>query len=175
MWLMMLSRKIRRTKKLALKKMKMGSMLLVTVCFLPFYAGAREIPAEYAHMQNMVTLDAAGMEYWKEKYLANCGGCHGADGDAAKQLKRQYTPEQIKKMGLVIPADLTDKKYMDSRSDGALFYQIGSGGEDESYMPGFGPESDIGWSERKVWGMVAYIRTLSQSKDSGEEYTQLTK
>jgi hypothetical protein len=33
-------------------------------------------------------------------------------------------------------------------------------------MPAYGPDSDLGWSELKIWHMVAYIRRFA---DPGAE------
>jgi len=50
------------------------------------------------------------------------------------------------------------------RRDGELFYQILVGGGDRCAMPAYGPESDHGWSELKIWHMVAYIRHFSEAE-----------
>jgi len=33
-------------------------------------------------------------------------------------------------------------------------------------MPAFGEDSDHGWSDQKIWGMVAYLRQLALSKSN---------
>ncbi len=55
---------------------------------------------------------------------------------------------------------------MATRTDGQLFYQILMGGGQRSAMPAFGPESDVGWSEEKIWLMVLYVRKFSQLDQS---------
>jgi hypothetical protein len=45
--------------------------------------------------------------------------------------------------------------------DPELFYQILAGGGDRCAMPAYGPDSDIGWSELKIWHMLAYIRRFA--------------
>ena len=62
----------------------------------------------------------------------------------------------------VPPRDFTDTAYMNSRTDGQLFYQILAGGGGESPMPAFGPGSDQAWNEEKIWGMVAFVRRFSE-------------
>jgi hypothetical protein len=50
---------------------------------------------------------------------------------------------------------------MANSSDGELFYRIATGYGERCAMPAFGPESDHGWKEDKIWHMVAFIRRFS--------------
>jgi hypothetical protein len=61
----------------------------------------------------------------------------------------------------VPPRDFTDAAFMATRSDGQLFYQILMGGGGRSAMPGYGPESDVAWSEDKIWHMVLFVRRFA--------------
>ena len=85
-----------------------------------------------------------------------CARCHGADGSGGgKEAAEQDVP----------PADLTDASYMNTRTDGQLYYQILMGGGDRSAMPAFGPESDHGWSENKIWYLVAFVRRFAKASN----------
>jgi mono/diheme cytochrome c family protein len=95
--------------------------------------------------------------YFAKQFRAKCSRCHGADGaGGGKEAAEQPVP----------PSDLTDAKAMKARSDGELFYQILMGGGDRCAMPAFGPESDHGWSEQKIWQMVVFVRRFSNPSES---------
>ena len=116
-----------------------------------------EVPEEYKSMQNPVMLSESDVPYWREQYLGKCARCHGdlgkGDGESADLEE-----------GGIRPVDFTDVDYMNSRTDGELYYQIEMGGEEKSAMPDFGPDSAQGWGERKIWSMVAFIRMFAQPK-----------
>ena len=139
--------------------------LIFSILTLPAHLSAEsKVPAEYRTMINPVMLTQDKVAYWWRQYFGKCAGCHGVHGNAAREMKEMYTPEQLKEMGLVLPADFTDLDYMNSRTDGELFYQISHGGAGNSYMPAFGADSDVGWGEKKVWGIVAFIRLLGRAE-----------
>jgi mono/diheme cytochrome c family protein len=118
---------------------------------------AREdTPPEVAGRPNPETIDAREMRYYARLFKANCARCHGPDG-AGRGTDATNQP--------LPPRDLTDIAYMSTRTDGQLFYQILMGGQGESSMPAFGPTSASGWSESKIWHMVAFVRRLGESAD----------
>jgi mono/diheme cytochrome c family protein len=118
---------------------------------------ADDIPAEYRDKTNPVTLDEKGVRYYARQFKGKCARCHGLDGKGGgKEAADQAIP----------PADFTDTELMKSRTDGELFYQILVGGEDRSAMPDFGPASNAGWSEDKIWHMVAFIRRFAAPAES---------
>ncbi len=112
------------------------------------------VPAQYAALANPEPpLEKRRLRYWRKQFKAKCARCHGAAGDGGgEEAGRQAAP----------PVAFTDAAFMDNCTDGQLFYQIAFGGEDKSAMPAFGPESDQGWSEQKVWQMVAFIRRFAE-------------
>jgi len=137
----------------AAPSLAMALLLVLAGAMLPKGAAACDaVPATYQAMKNPVgQLDARGLKYWAKQFKTKCARCHGEDGSGAgEEAKTQKVP----------PANLADSAFMASCSDGQLFYQINVGGEGKSAMPAFGPESDQGWSEKKLWEMVAFIRTL---------------
>ena len=104
------------------------------------------------------TLEGDRIVYWYEQFQGKCSRCHGEDGDGGGD---DYPDEP----GIPKPANLTDKKFMDSKTDGELFYQLEMGGEDFSDMPDFGADSSQGWGEDRLWSMVAFIRLFTQSPE----------
>lgn len=140
--------------------MSRSSLFVFVACFacatsvpFPQASGARnDVPDEIARRENPVTLPPARVKYYAKQYRAKCARCHGAAGDGGgEESAGQEVP----------PADLTDAALMTQRTDGQLFYQILAGGGNRCAMPAFGPESDHGWSEEKVWSMVAFIRRFA--------------
>lgn len=140
-------------------------LFVFALCFacaatLPFptASGARDdTPEEIARQENPVTLPESRVKYWAKQFKAKCARCHGAAGDGAgEESAGQAVP----------PADLTDAAYMGGRTDGQLFYQILVGGGERCAMPAFGPESDHGWPEEKVWQMVAFVRRFASPPPS---------
>ena len=80
---------------------------------------------------------------------------------------RDDTPPEIadaKNPVVLDAANFRDRALMATRSDGQLYWQILKGGAPRSEMPAFGPGSDKSWSEEKIWGMVAFLRTLTDAK-----------
>lgn len=118
-------------------------------------AAARDdVPAEVAARENPVgTLSDRDVRYFAKQFKTKCARCHGADGGGGgEEAAEQDVP----------PANLTDAAYMSARSDGQLFYQILMGGGERCAMPAYGPESSHGWTEEKVWRMVAFVRRFAQ-------------
>ena len=112
-----------------------------------------DVPEEIARLENPVTLPPDKVRYYAKQFRTKCARCHGAKGDGGgEEASKQEVP----------PADLTDAAYMKTRSDGQLFYQIRMGGGERCAMPAFGPDSDHGWSEEKIWYMVGFVRRFAE-------------
>lgn len=128
-------------------------LLPCAACLPPRTASARDdVPPEIHALQNPETLSERDVRYFAKQFRTKCARCHGADGrGGGEEARKQAVP----------PADLTDPARMSARSDGDLFYQIREGGAPKCAMPAYGPESDHGWSEQKVWKMVAWVRRLA--------------
>lgn len=139
------------------------SLALVWVCFCaaiaffflyPISALACDpVPAEYQRLKNPYGPKDIRVSYWKRQFSGKCARCHGESGEGTGEEAGSQKED---------PANLADKAFMASCSDGQLFYQITFGGEEKSAMPAFGPESAAGWSEERVWKMATFIRRLSQ-------------
>ncbi len=111
--------------------------------------GVRTAPDEFQSLTNEFTSpeDAAR---GKRQFDAKCSVCHGDNGEGDPD-----DPESVA---------FTDRAWMDTRSDGQLFYIISEGGGDVSNMEAFGAESDYALSKKKIWQIIAYIRTFSQGE-----------
>lgn len=119
----------------------------------PTLAARDDVPPEIAARENPVVLPEAKLRYYAKQFRAKCARCHGINGDGGgEEAEAQEVP----------PRDFTDAAYMGTRSDGELFYQIHAGGRERCAMPAYGPDSDHGWSEDKIWYMVAYVRRFAK-------------
>ncbi len=119
-------------------------------------ASARDdVPEEIKSRPNPVTLEGSDVRYYQRQFKGKCSRCHGIDG-AGKGSDAAASDQLVK------PANFTDAKFMASRTDGQLFYQILKGGGERCAMPAFGPGSDQAWTEDKIWHMVAFVRRFAQ-------------
>lgn len=133
------------------------ALAIASASFVPWAASARDdVPPEIAARKNPITeLSDRDVRYMARQFKGKCARCHGLDGSGGDADARDQP---------ALPADLTDADTMGERTDGQLFYQLLMGGGDRCAMPAFGPESDHGWSEEKIWRMVAYVRRLADTK-----------
>jgi mono/diheme cytochrome c family protein len=130
------------------KLVSLGSALAL---LLPCTARARDdVPEGIASAGNPVReLTPRDVRYYQKQFKTKCSRCHGLHGSGGgEEAKDQAVP----------PADFTDAAFMNSRTDGQFYYQILMGGGERCAMPAFGPDSSHGWSENKIWYMVAFIR-----------------
>jgi mono/diheme cytochrome c family protein len=112
-----------------------------------------DVPEDIAGLENPVTLPPDKVRYYAKQFRTKCARCHGAKGDGGgEEASEQEVP----------PANFTDAAYMKTRTDGQLFYQILMGGGERCAMPAYGPESDHGWSEEKIWHMVRFVRRFAE-------------
>ncbi|MBW2494130.1 MAG: c-type cytochrome [Deltaproteobacteria bacterium] len=119
-------------------------------------SGRDDVTEEVKSRQKPVTLEESEIRYYERQFKGKCSRCHGIDG-TGKGSDAEASDQIVK------PANFTDAKYMASRTDGQLFYQILKGGGDRCAMPAFGPGSDHAWTEDKIWHMVAFVRRFAQA------------
>jgi mono/diheme cytochrome c family protein len=125
---------------------------LLGLALSPAAPARDDTPAEIAALTNPVTLEPRDVRYYARQFRGKCARCHGPDGaGGGEEAAEQAVP----------PANFTDAAFMSTRSDGQLFYQILMGGGERCAMPAFGPESSHGWSEDKIWHMVAFVRRFA--------------
>lgn len=110
-----------------------------------------EAPAEYQDLTNPLSGDPQAIAAGSEAYAALCSQCHGVTGAGDGQAGESLVPG---------PTDFTRQQQMAALSDGYLFWRISEGGAFDpfnSLMPAWGTLL----SEREIWELVSYIRTLS--------------
>jgi mono/diheme cytochrome c family protein len=110
-----------------------------------------ETPAEYRDLTNPLSGDPQAIAAGSEAYAALCSQCHGVTGAGDGPAGESLVPS---------PGDFTHRQQMADLSDGYLFWRISEGGAFDpfnSLMPAWGTLL----SEREIWELVSYIRTLS--------------
>lgn len=138
------------TAKLA-RLSAIGILLLTAGAVLgqaaPYYGWTA--PPEFQGLQNPIAANAESVGRGKGIFEQRCVQCHGmkgeGEGESAESLR-------------VPPGDLTDKKRMNSYSDGTLFWKIQVG-------RGEMPPWQLTLKEEEIWHVINYIHGLaSQSK-----------
>ena len=108
-------------------------------------------PQEYLDMESSIDEDDVDDVFIKANYRvykSKCSKCHGSEGDGEGSASEEI---------IIKPTAFNVEGYFDEKSDGQLFWIINYGSEGTE-MEAFGPESDAGFSEDKIWGLVAYMR-----------------
>ncbi|RMF95415.1 MAG: cytochrome c [Candidatus Schekmanbacteria bacterium] len=119
-----------------------------------------QAPEEAKKVKNPVPAVAESLERGRKNYIARCQVCHGEKGDGKGVLAASLP---------VKPANFTDKKMMDSMTDGELFWKITNG---KGPMPSW--KDTLKENER--WDIINFIRTFSSSqekeKNKGQEHSK---
>ena len=118
-----------------------GSLLFAAT---PLY-NVPDAPAEYAEKTNVFT-SQEDIETGKKYYNKECADCHGESGEGDVDDKSVVA--------------FNSSTWMSKRSDGQLFYIASEGAGEDAEMEAYGPWSEMGYSDKKIWQMIAYIRTL---------------
>jgi len=108
-------------------------------------------PQEYLDMENPIDIDDVDEVYLKKikrTYKSKCSKCHGSSGDGEGSASEDI---------VIKPTAFNAEGYMDSKSDGQLYWILEFGSEGTE-MEGFGPESDAGMSEDRLWQLITYMR-----------------
>ncbi len=137
-------------------------MKIVLSCFLGIFslnmvAIAAEhttptAPADYLAMESpidMEDVDEDMLKKTKRLYKSKCKKCHGMEGDGEGSAAEDI---EIK------PTAFNAEGYMAGKKDGQLFWMTKLGSEGTE-MEAFGPDSDAGLSEEKLWKLIAYMRS----------------
>ena len=107
-------------------------------------------PAEYLALTNPFTSEQ-DLARGAKLFAAKCAECHGDEGEGDDD-----EPDVVA---------FKNKAWMKTRPDGQLFYIVKEGAGPDSEMEAFGPDSDAGLSEQKLWQIIAFIRTLAKDDD----------
>ncbi len=108
-------------------------------------------PQEFLDMENPNDEDDVDEDFLKKAgryYKTKCKKCHGPEGDGKGSASAEI---EIKPTAFNAPG------YLESRSDGQLFW-VTLNGSEGTEMKAFGPESDAGYSEERIWQLVSFIR-----------------
>jgi mono/diheme cytochrome c family protein len=92
---------------------------------------------------------AIGRRLYEKAAAPPCEMCHGAKGDGKGTLANQFEPR---------PRNFACAEMLDEIPDGQLFWVIRNGSPDTA-MPAYKKLSD-----RSIWRIILYLRTLSRSK-----------
>ncbi|MBF0351264.1 MAG: c-type cytochrome [SAR324 cluster bacterium] len=105
-----------------------------------------DAPAEYLSMTNPYT-SQEDVTKGGELYQGKCSDCHGEIGEGDEDGD---------------DVAFNDTEWMKTRTDGQLFYIARNGAGPDMEMEAYGPGSDADMSEKKIWQIVSYIRTLAK-------------
>jgi len=109
-------------------------------------------PADWLAKKSIYTeddIDDAFLKKAKKLYKRKCKKCHGPKGDGKGSAASDL---EIK------PPKFNAAGYMADRKDGQFFWILMNGSEGTDMEP-YGPESDVGLSEEKLWQLIAYLRS----------------
>jgi mono/diheme cytochrome c family protein len=114
-----------------------------------------KIPPEAVKQPNPLKPTAESIAAGKRMYGYDCAMCHGQAGDGKGDLAADM------KLQL---ADFRDRKSLQDKTDGELFYIIKNG---KGQMPAEGTRA----KPEQIWNMVNYIRSLAkeQKAESAEK------
>ena len=126
---------------------------IVTSVSCPQKRQTVKAPKEYLNKTNPLRKEPRFIK--KGKVLANikakpiaCKQCHGMNGDGKGAISTNMKPK---------PRNFTCNRTMNNISDGQLFWIIKNGSKGTS-MPSYSHLSD-----RKIWQIIHYIRSLSEN------------
>ena len=109
-------------------------------------------PQEYLDMENSFDEDDVDDDFLKKVgriYKSKRKKCHGSEVDGEGSAAAEIEDPK--------PTAFNADGYLEGRQDGQLFWIVMYGSEGTE-MNGFGPESDAGFSEEKIWQLVSYMR-----------------
>ena len=115
-----------------------------------------EAPEEAKKVTNPVKATPESIAKGKEIFAKACVVCHGEKGDGKGPAGAALNPP---------PANFTDKKLMDTMTDGELFWKLSNG--DGGAMA---PQKNA-YSDTDRWNLVNYLRTFAQAAPAKVVYT----
>jgi mono/diheme cytochrome c family protein len=128
-------------------------MLGVGLALMAFVSAGAQNPggsAEGKKLKNAVPATAESIAAGKALYQKNCRFCHGPEAKGDGPLAPKGTH----------PADLTDVKWDRGSTDGEIFLVLRDGAGPDFKMKGYKGRM----SEKDMWNVVNYIRSLAPKK-----------
>lgn len=119
--------------------------LAVWTAACPQANGPWLVPAEARARVNPVPVTDAGIAVARDVYLDSCSQCHGETGKGDGPQAGLYS---------VPPGDFTDARFVESMTDGELFYKISEG---RRPMPSFKRRL----TDEQRWQLVNLLRTFA--------------
>lgn len=109
-------------------------------------------PEEYTKLTNPLAGNSEALASGKTIFETQCASCHGLQGHGDGMAAASLNPK---------PANLADKKMLDSLSDGYLFWRVSEGGMAAPFNSAM-PAWKATMSEEQRWQVISYLRTLGQ-------------
>jgi cytochrome c len=114
-------------------------------------------PMEAKALKNPVEPTEKSIAAGKNVYDKYCAECHGTTGNGVSEKAAT-----LAHAGEAKPSDLTDDKWDHGSTDGEIFVNIRDGVGVKGAMKGLNGKPGI--SDRDMWNIVNYMRTLAKSK-----------
>jgi S-disulfanyl-L-cysteine oxidoreductase SoxD len=132
-------------------------LLLTSACS----AGKGVSRMEAQAMKNPVEATPKSIASGKNVYGKYCAECHGETGNGVSEKAATMA-----ETGQGRPSDLTDDKWDHGSTDGEIFVNIRDGVGFNGAMKGL--DGTPGISDRDMWNVVNYMRTLNAKSNSGQ-------
>ena len=130
-----------------------GLVVLTFSFFLFAFAQESHPPHPHRHpeaqkLKNPVASDESSIAEGRKLYLRHCASCHGQSGKGDGSMA----------LAGGTPSNLVDETWDHGSSDGEIFVVIrdGVGSDMEAYKDSL--------TEKQIWQLVNFIRSLNQSK-----------
>lgn len=109
-------------------------------------------PESYAQLTNPLAGNSEAVASGKIIFETQCASCHGPQGRGDGIAAASLNPK---------PANLADRKMLDSLSDGYLFWRVSEGGLVAPFNSAM-PAWKATMLEEQRWQVISYLRTLGQ-------------
>ena len=121
------------------------TLICASFIIWPLYAFAHgwKAPSEADEIPNPIEYTESSIAQGSKLYDARCVGCHGTNGKGDGPFAKNLDPK---------PANLVER--LKDHSEGDFFWKISNG---RGPMPGFKNQL----SEKKIWDVINYIKSLS--------------
>jgi mono/diheme cytochrome c family protein len=116
----------------------------------------RSASADAKTLKNPNAVTPQSLATGKRLFERLCADCHGPTGNGVSEAA-----QSLGNAGDVKPSDLTDGKWDHGSTDGEIFVNIRDGVGANGVMRGLNGKPGI--SDREMWDIVNYVRSLPKS------------